>query len=487
MKKIGAISVRVSTDMQVEYSPDSQIKICLEYAEKNNIYVPPENIYRDDGISGKSAIKRGDFMRMINDAQKEPRPFEVVLVYSFSRFARNKYEAVMYKHMLRQELGIQVISVTQPLPDTPDGVLLESLYEGMDEQYILNLAKESIRGKKEKAGRGEHMGHAPFGYWYDKNTKQLIVKEDESKIVQIIFEEYVKPKTTFCTLCRKLEDMGVPTKAGKSHWNEGTLLYILQNPVYIGQTRFCVGGYKKHLKKQGETILREGKHTPIIDKEVWDKAQAKVQSHIEVYAKRTKANVKNDYWLRGLVRCSNCGNNLVLVIRKNSHKKPYFQCNGYNKKRCSESHQMKASIIEDAVLEEIKKTFTDKLDVNVVYKEESLDTVKIIRGYIEKIEKKLERVKLAYENEVDTLEEYKEKKTRLQSELNNLQDELEKALKSNELSKQKERVYKYCKTAYKTLTDPKTELDIKYKIAHELIEKIVYDKKNETLFITYRA
>lgn len=487
MKKIGAIEVRVSTDMQTEYSPDSQIKICLDYAQKHDIYVPPENIYRDDGISGRSAVKRSEFMRMIADAQKEPRPFDVILIYSFSRFARNKYEAVMYKHLLRSELGIEVISVTQPLPDSPDKVLLESLYEGMDEHYSLNLAKECIRGKREKAERGEHMGHAPFGYWNDKNIKQLVVKEDEKDIVKMIFEEYAKPDTSFLSVCRKLEDMGILTKAGKKHWHEGTLLYILQNPVYVGQTRLCLGGYKKHLKKQGETIIREGKHTPIIEQELWDKVQEKVKSHIEVYAKRTKANVRNDYWLRGLVKCSNCGSNLVLVVRKNSHKKPYFQCNGYNKKRCDVSHQMKASVIEEAVLEEIKKTFTEKLDVEVVYKEESMDEVRIIEGYIEKNKKKLERVKIAYENEVDTLEEYKEKKERLTAELERLEGELKKAQESNTLLKQKERVYSFCKTAYKTLSSPRTDLSIKYKIAHELIEKIVYDKPKETLFITYRA
>ena len=148
---------------------------------------------------------------------------------------------------------------------------------------------------------------------------------------------------------------------------------------------------------------------------------------------------------------------------------------------------MKASVIEEAVLEEIKKTFKEKLDVEVVYKEESLGEVKIIESYIDKTNKKLERVKIAYENEVDTLEEYKEKKTRLTGELTRLQGELEKAQASNEFARQKERVYKFCKTAYKTLSSPRTDLDIKYKIAHELIEKIVYDKPNETIFITYRA
>lgn len=486
MKKIGAIEVRVSTDVQVEYSPDSQIKICLEYAEKHNIHVPPENIYRDDGISGRSAKKRSEFMRMISDAQKDPRPFDVVLIYSFSRFARNKYEAVLYKHLLRDELGIEVISVTQPLPDTPDRVLLESLYEGMDEQYSLNLAKESMRGKKEKADRGEHMGHAPFGYWYDKNTKTLRPKKHEASIVKTIFDKYLAPDGSLNNVAKYLNKVGIKTKRG-NQWNPECVKYLLKNPVYIGQTRFCLGGYKLN-KTNTDVIAREGKHEKIVSIETWEKVQRKIADNDEIYLKDTISYVKHEYWLRGLIKCSNCGKNLVMIERKSGRKrKPFLQCNWYNKHLCNKSHQILYEIFENAVLEELKRTFTDKLDVNVVSSEERLDEVSLLETSITKQEAKLERVKLAYENGIDTLEEYKEKKSRLEEELHRLRDELEKAKLDNTSKEQKEKVYQLCNTAYETLIDPQIEFEIKYKIAHDLIDHIVFDKENSTIYITYRA
>ena len=93
---------------------------------------------------------------MIAIAKSKDCPFNVILVYDFSRFARNKNESVMYKTLLRKKLGIDVISITQPLSDRKESVILESMYEAMDEYYSLNLSENVIRGKIEKASRGEN-------------------------------------------------------------------------------------------------------------------------------------------------------------------------------------------------------------------------------------------------------------------------------------------------------------------------------------------
>ena len=470
--------------MQVEYSPDSQIKECLKYAESHNIYIPPENIYRDDGISGKSASKRGDFMRMINDAKKTPRPFDVVLIYAFSRFARNKYESVVYKHMLRDELGIEVISITQPLPDTPDKVLLESLYEGMDEQYILRLAKESLRGKKEKASRGEHMGHAPYGYWYDKNSKTLIPDPETRSVVESIFYDFVQPDGSLNGIAKTLNRLGVKTARG-NHWNPECIKYLLRNPVYRGQTRFCLGGYKTN--HPTDCILRDGKHEPIIDVDIFEQAQQKLDDNDKIYLNRTKPVLRHDYWLRGLLRCSNCGRNLVMIDRKSGRKrKPFYQCNWYNKHLCSESHQVLTQTLDGAILAEIKRTFTEKLDIHIEASPERLDDVALLERSIERQNQKLERVKSAFENGIDNLQEYGEKKARLLAELEKLNNELEQARLDNG-DEQREAVYNLCKTAYEALTDDDVAPDLKFKIAHELIDNIVFDKKNSVVFITYRG
>jgi len=149
----GACYVRVSTKEQTEYSPTSQLKLILNYAIKNNIFIKKEYIFHDDGISGRDSTKRDSFLKMISVAESLPKPFDLILVYDFSRFARNKYDAVKYKSHLRKDLNIDVVSITQPLSNGKDRIILESMYEGMDEYYSLNLAEGSKRGKKEKAFR----------------------------------------------------------------------------------------------------------------------------------------------------------------------------------------------------------------------------------------------------------------------------------------------------------------------------------------------
>ena len=95
--KIAAAYIRVSTEGQDEYSPDSQIKLCKDYAEKNGYLLPEQYIFYDDGISAKTAKKRIQFNRMIALAKDKSRPFSAILVWKYSRFARNQEESIVYK------------------------------------------------------------------------------------------------------------------------------------------------------------------------------------------------------------------------------------------------------------------------------------------------------------------------------------------------------------------------------------------------------
>lgn len=92
----GATYIRVSTHMQDELSPDAQKRLLLEYAEQNHISVSPEHMYEDSGISGRRADKRPQFLRMVADAKSASHPFDVILVWKFSRFARNQEESIVY-------------------------------------------------------------------------------------------------------------------------------------------------------------------------------------------------------------------------------------------------------------------------------------------------------------------------------------------------------------------------------------------------------
>ena len=123
-RKICAAYIRVSTHDQEEYSPDSQLRLIRDYAKSNGYVLPDEYIFKDDGISGRTAQKRPGFMSMIAAAKEKPRPFETILVWKFSRFARNQEESVVYKSLLKKEKGIDVISIYEPLMEGPFGGLI---------------------------------------------------------------------------------------------------------------------------------------------------------------------------------------------------------------------------------------------------------------------------------------------------------------------------------------------------------------------------
>lgn len=131
----GACYIRVSTDEQTEYSPDAQLRSLKDYAKKNDILLAEEHIYVDEGISGKKADKRPAFMKMIATARTKPKPFDIILVHKFDRFARSREDSVVYKSLLKKEAGIKVTSITETIEDDKFSVILEAMLEAMAEYY----------------------------------------------------------------------------------------------------------------------------------------------------------------------------------------------------------------------------------------------------------------------------------------------------------------------------------------------------------------
>ena len=105
-KRLGAAYIRVSTEEQTELSPDSQLEEIYRYADREQIQILQNHIYIDAGISGKKAENRPEFMRMIAEAKSTPKPFSVILLWKYSRFARNQEESIFYKSILRSRCGI---------------------------------------------------------------------------------------------------------------------------------------------------------------------------------------------------------------------------------------------------------------------------------------------------------------------------------------------------------------------------------------------
>lgn len=476
----GACYLRVSTNDQLEFSPDAQLSAIKSYAKNNNIIIDDDYIFIDEGISGRKAEKRPAFQKMITVAKSKPKKFDVILVHKFDRFARSREDSVVYKSLLKKECGIRVVSITESIEDDKFSVILEAMLEAMAEYYSLNLSDEVKKGMTEKARRGQFQSSPPFGYKIE--NKELIIIPEEAKAIKLIFDKFLYENIGFLGIAKYINSLGYKTHRGGLFENR-TIEYILNNPVYCGKVRWTPTGKIKRDYNNENSIIEYSTHEPIISEDIFEKTKEKLQKRKEINRKFYKGtNLQNLHWLNGLVRCSECGRTLV------RSQKEYYQCNGYVKGICLSSQFIKISSIEEAILEQIKKDFNSKIKLNVKINSNSFNNeeIQIIYSQLEKLKERKVRIKEAYINGIDTLEEYKNNKKDLVEQEEFLKNKLFE-LENKQNIKTKDNVIKEnLKTVYEVLTDKKIDMQRKYEISHLLIEKIEFSKASHRLVLEYK-
>ena len=157
--KTAVIYARYSSAGQSEQSIEGQLHVCYDYAKKNDLLIVEE--YIDRAMTGTND-NRTSFQKLIKDSSK--KAWDYVLVYKLDRFSRNKYEMAMHKKTLRDN-GVKLLSAMENIPDTPEGIILESLLEGMAEYYSAELSQKVKRGMRESREKGNFPGgFIMFGY-----------------------------------------------------------------------------------------------------------------------------------------------------------------------------------------------------------------------------------------------------------------------------------------------------------------------------------
>ena len=252
-------------------------------------------------------------------------------VYKFDRFSRNKYETAIYKKALRDN-GVKVISATEHIPDSPEGIIFESMLEGYAEYYSAELSQKVRRGMNETRLKGNYTGgHILYGY--KKQDKKLIIDEERAEVVRFIFEQYsigVHVKNILLELDRR----GVTYK-GKP-FVRSTVYNILKNEKYAGIYHF-----------NGQVI--ENMFPQIVPTDIFEKVRAKVQKNH--YGKRSTETV---YLLRNKLKCGYCGQsvNAECGTSQNGEKKYYYKCLGRKHNSCKKS-VIRKDILEKLVLDKI--------------------------------------------------------------------------------------------------------------------------------------
>lgn len=483
--RTGAIYIRVSTSKQDELSPDAQKRLLLEYAEKNNIMIDSNYIFIEDGISGKKADKRPEFQKMIAHAKN--KEFDIILVWKFSRFARNQEESIVYKSLLKKN-NVDVLSVSEPLVDGPFGSLIERIIEWMDEYYSIRLSGEVMRGMTEKAMRGGFQTKPPFGYKVVPGNPVPVVVPEEAAIVKSIFESYLSGNSAF-DISKSLTSRGVVTRSGNP-FKRATISYMLSNTFYCGIVRWNIrnNDSKRSLKDPSQWITTSGEHEAIIDKDTFDQVQKKLLQHKQISPNR-KPNSSYAHYLSGLIYCSSCGSVLVSSRGKNTNGKFYggFNCNNYNKGGCLVSHSISHMKAEAA----IKKSLEEFSTSDIVEFEKLPDTsapldTSFLEAKLSKLDAKEQRFKDAYANGVDTLEEYKFNKQLITAEREKLTTELQELQHKNKITESdvilmKNRV----SNILDIINSDSYSIAEKNKALKSIIKKIVFDKKNKRFIVYY--
>mgnify|MGYP000728965630 CR=1 FL=1 len=206
--KTACLYVRFSSHNQTEQSIEGQTRVCRDFCKRHNIRIV--EIYADRATSASKDIeKRVQFLKMIKDSEKGL--FDAVIVYKLDRFARSRYDSATYKYRLKRN-GVQLISATENISNDPEGIILESVLEGMAEFYSAELSQKINRGMRESAYKHNSIGGAvPLGYKIE--DKKLVIDPKTAPIVKEAFEKYADGETV-AEICRQFNARGYKTSKG---------------------------------------------------------------------------------------------------------------------------------------------------------------------------------------------------------------------------------------------------------------------------------
>lgn len=484
--KYGYGYVRVSTDKQEELSPDSQAKLLKDFAHRNGIII--SKIFYELGVSGRKAEKRPEFQKMIALAKSSDHPVDAILVWKFSRFARNQEESIVYKSLLKKKHNVDVISVSEPLVDGPFGSLIERIIEWMDEYYSVRLSGEVTRGMTEKAKRGGYQARPPLGYRIAERGKPPVIVEEEAEIIRIIFQKYALEGMGMFDIARYLNLCGFKTSHGKE-FERRSVEYILENPTYCGMIRWNrTVNETNEIRPKDEWIIADGQQPAIISKELFDRAAAR--RNMEYKPKGSRPSSTYKHWLSGLVKCPVCGRTMIakkIVNGKRTYC--YFVCYGYSKGKCLAKNSISSLKLAPAVLQSLKDVLNNHhLSFRYIQPEPETapDLSDILLDQLKRIDEKLDRIKEAYRNGVDSLEEYKENKVLVQNEKQLLEKQLAELPAQDSDSEQAESaLLDRVKNVYEIVNSESVDDVTKNEILKSIIEKIVYNKEKDTLEVYY--
>ena len=341
------IYARYSSDNQREESIEGQIRECTAYAEKNGITVVKH--YIDRALSAKTD-NRPDFQQMIKDSEK--RLFDIVLVWKLDRFARNRYDSAHYEYQLERN-HVKLVSATEPISDSPAGIMVKSMLTGMAEYYSAELSEKVVRGMTENVLKGKYNGGTiPIGFKVDEE-KFFQVDPLKAPFVVEAFQRY-NGGATMKELMNWLNDSGVTTNRNQK-FTYNSVQTLLTNKRYIGENHF-------------KDIVMPDSIPAIVDKDLFEEVQLKIKKNSRAPA-RHKA--EDDYLLTTKLFCGMCGAMMFgeCGTGRNKVVHHYYKCATAKRFKTCKKKTVRKEWLEDLVIAETMKLIQDDAVIDAIVAE----------------------------------------------------------------------------------------------------------------------
>ena len=337
----GVIYARYSSDNQREESIEGQIRENTAYAEKHGITIVGH--YIDRALSAKTD-NRPEFQRMIKDSAK--KNFDVVIVWKLDRFSRNRYDSAKYKAMLKKN-NVRVLSATESISEGAEGIILESVLEGMAEYYSADLAEKVKRGMTENALKCKFNGSAiPFGYSVDEE-KHYQLNPVTAPVVLEIFQKYADGMS-IKDITDELNSRGLKT-AKSADFNKNSMRHMFKNRIYIGEYKYS------------DIVIPDG-IPAIVPLELFDRVNERMQKNKRASAKN---KASKPYILTTKLFCGDCKTMFVgdSAKKKDGTYYRYYKCAASKRHECN-MKAVRKDWIEDFVIDKLVKFIFDDDAVN---------------------------------------------------------------------------------------------------------------------------
>ena len=342
----------------------------------------------------------------------------------------------------------------------------------------------------EKAIKGGYQARPPLGYKIVQKGEAPVIVPEEAEIIKFIFDKYVNAHMGIFEIARKLNNLGAKTSHGKN-FERRSVEYILKNPTYCGMIRWnMTDNQTKEIKAKDDWIVTEGTHPAIISKELFQAAQERFEGEYRPSGARPSSTYR--HWLSGLVKCPSCGRTMIakaLTDKRYGRHYCYFTCYGYSKGKCLAKTSVSSKKLEPYILEGIRAaTESDNLifSVKAPISPENTNELSILKEQLQRMDMKEQRIKDAYMNGIDTMEEYKENKELLLRERENLEEKIAACSTPRESddsidTAMKERI----RNVYDIISSSQFSDQEKNEALRSVVEKIIYDRETDTAEIYY--